>query len=280
MTVAYQGEPGAYSEAACAILAPGVEARGYASFADVFEALASRQATRAVVPIENSLFGSVHVVYDLLRAHGFGIWAEHYLPIDHHLMALPGTHLSGVREVRSHPQALGQCSNWLRERLPRATVVPDYDTAGSARRVRDEALAQTAAIASAWAAQVYGLDVLARDMANGPGNVTRFLLLAPSDAPLEPFRGLHKTSVSFGLKANVPGALFKSLAVFVLREIDLLKIESRPLVGSPGRYLFYVDISGRSNDEAVGRALVHLEEVGEDVRVMGSYPAADLPGAS
>ncbi len=230
----------------------------------------------AVLPVENSLFGSVHVVYDLLRAHEFTIRAEHYLPIDHHLMALPGTTLAELREVRSHPQALGQCARWLREHVPHATVVPDYDTAGSARRVRDESLTQTAAIASVRAAQVYGLDVLATGIATHSANVTRFLLLSPS-AHAEPGDGPHKTSISFALRANVPGALFKSLAVFALREIDLLKIESRPLIGSPGRYLFYLDIAGRADDEAVARALVHLEEIGEGVRVMGSYPAADVP---
>lgn len=277
MTVAYQGEPGAYSEAACGVLAPSHEPLGCASFADVFEVLASGKVTCAVLPVENSLFGSVHVVYDLLRVHDFAIHAEHYLPIDHHLMALPGTPLAEVREVRSHPQALGQCAQWLREHLPQAAVVPDYDTAGSARRVRDESLTHTAAIASVRAAQVYGLDVLARGIATHRANVTRFLLLAPSDSSDEPSEGPHKTSVSFALRANVPGALFKSLAVFALREVDLLKIESRPLIGSPGRYLFYLDIAGRADDEAVARALVHLEEVGEGVRVMGSYPAASVP---
>ncbi len=277
MTVGYQGEPGAYSEAACGALTPKCEPRGYASFADVFEALASGEVDRAVLPVENSLFGSVHIVYDLLRAHDFAIRAEHYLPIDHHLLALPDTTLADVREVRSHPQALGQCAQWLREYLPSATVVPDYDTAGSARRVRDEALTRTAAIASARAAEVYGLDVLARGIATHRANVTRFLLLTPDDVPVAPVSGPHKTSVSFALRANVPGALFKSLAVFALREIDLLKIESRPLVGSPGQYVFYVDIAGRLADEPVSRALVHLEEVGERVRVLGSYPAAIVP---
>jgi prephenate dehydratase len=271
VTVAYQGEPGAYSEAAALALAPQGAPRGYAQFADAFEALARGEAERAVVPVENSLFGSVHVCYDLLRAHRPAILAEHVLPIAHRLMALPGTTLADVREVRSHPQALGQCAGWLRAHLPTARIVADYDTAGAAQRVRREGLSGVAAIASARAAEVYGLHVLATGVADA-ANATRFLLLAPPGTPAREGQP-RKTSVSFALP-DMPGALFKCLAVFALREIDLLKIESRPLPGQPGRYLFYLDLAGSDEDAAVARALDHLEEVAEDVHRMGSFPAA------
>lgn len=274
LTVAYQGEPGAYSEQAVRRLFPGSVATGKPAFEDVFEALATGAVNRAVVPVENTLFGSVHIVYDLLRAHAVRIVAETELRIRHCLLALPGATLEALREVRSHPQALGQCAAFLRGHLPHAQAVPAHDTAGAARIVRDEGRREVAAIAAHHAAAVYGLDVLAEGIETNEQNFTRFLALArPEDAPAEAADGPAKTSVVFSLKRNVPGALFKSLAVFALRDIDLYKIESRPLVGHPGHYLFYLDVAGHEHDPELSRALGHLGEITEEVRVLGSYVA-------
>ena len=237
---------------------------------------------RAVVPIENSLFGSVHLNYDLLRQHALVITAELRLRIRHHLMAPPGTALSDVRQVHSHPQALGQCQVFLRERLPHAEAVPAYDTAGAAKMVAEGGRPGQAAIASERAAAEYGLRVLAAGIESNHQNYTRFLALArPDDVPptseadvrsgaadVRPF----KTSLVYAMRQNVPGALFKSLAVFALRDLDLFKIESRPLVGHPGQYLFYLDVGGSAADQPVQRALDHLGEIAAYLKVLGSYP--------
>jgi prephenate dehydratase len=275
--VAFQGERGAYSEEAARALVPGATPHPLPTFEDVFEAVEAGAVPRAVVPIENSLHGSVHVNYDHLVAHRVQIVAEGRLRIRHHLVAVPGATAEGLREVRSHPQALGQCRRYLRQHLPRATPRPAYDTAGAARNVAEDAEPAVAAIASRAAARAYGLAVLAAEIEDDPQNFTRFLVLeaeredaaAPpppdADAP-------YKTSVVFALRQNVPGALFKSLAVFALRDLDLYKIESRPLVGTPGAYRFYLDVGGHAASEPVRRALNHLGEITTLLRVLGTYP--------
>ncbi|MDQ7041637.1 MAG: prephenate dehydratase [Rhodothermus sp.] len=274
-TVAFQGEPGAFSEEA--ILAYFGETQAepvpLPSFEQVFEALEGGQVDRAMIPIENSLFGSVHVNYDLLRTHSVRIVGELELRIRHHLLGLPGSRIDQIRQVYSHPQALGQCQTYLRTHLHRAEAVPAYDTAGAARMVAAMGDPGIAAIAGMRAAVKYGLEVLAAGIESHPQNYTRFLILARPDVqPSEGPPGTMKTSIVFALRENVPGALFKSLAVFALRDLDLYKIESRPLVGVPGSYLFYLDVAGAIHDQAVQRALDHLAEVAAFVRVLGSYP--------
>lgn len=276
MTVAYQGEPGAFSEEAVGALFPDATPLPRPAFGDVFAAVESGAADRGVVPIENSLFGSVHANYDLLRAHPLVITAELRLRIRHHLLAVPGVAAADVRRVYSHPQALGQCADYLAAHLPDAEAVPVYDTAGAAKGIAERAERDAAAIASRRAGAVYGLDVLAAGIESHQANFTRFLALArPEHAP-EEARGEapYKTSLVFAMRRNVPGALFKSLAVFALRDIDLFKIESRPLVGSPGEYLFYLDLAGAAADEPVQRALDHLSELTSYLKVLGSYPVA------
>ncbi|MEL6446039.1 MAG: prephenate dehydratase [Bacteroidota bacterium] len=298
--IAFQGEVGAFSEEAVrAFFGPDVEPVPCASFRDVFEAVAGGAVERGLVPIENARFGSVHVNYDLLREYGLPIVGEVHLRIRHHLMARPGTTLPDVKRVRSHPQALGQCDAWLRDYLPNAEPVPDYDTAGAARRLANvelggERLSAEAAIASAAAAEEYGLVVLAAGIEGDPNNVTRFLAIerrsgeeaenqGDGEETTPPHRDTatrphFKTSLVFALRANVPGALFKSLAVFALRDLDLLKIESRPLVGSPGQYLFYLDLGGHATDRPVARALDHLADFAARVQVLGSYPTGRRVG--
>jgi prephenate dehydratase len=226
-----------------------------------------------VVPIENAVFGSVRVNYDHLRTHAVTIVGELQLRIHHCLMAPDGATIEGLTVVRSHQQALGQCRDWLRAHVPQATPEATPDTAGAARAVADAGDSTMAAVASRRAAERYGLDVLADGLQDDAQNFTRFLVLAPAGEDAAPVgTGALKTSLAFVLQENVPGALFKSLAVFALRELDLAKIESRPLVGHPGRYRFYLDVQGAVAGEPVARALEHLREITREFQVLGSYP--------
>jgi prephenate dehydratase len=267
-TVAYQGEPGAFSErAAKALFGNDVRTKPYESFKQVFDAVSSGRAQRAIVPVENSLFGSVHEVYDLLLAHKLHIVGEVKLRIQLHVMALPGVTMNAVRSIYSHPQALGQCDRFLRS-LNGVQAVVYYDTAGSAKMIRREHRRDAAALASAQAARVYKLRILKKNVESNHRNFTRFLVLARR--PVK-HHGSMKTSIVFAVK-NIPGALFKALAVFALREVNLLKIESRPLVGRPWEYLFYLDFAGSQEDKHVRQALNHLQELSTFIRILGSYP--------
>lgn len=273
MKVAFQGEIGAFSEEAALAMFPEAEVVPKPSFAEVFDAVEGGRVHRAMIPIENSLFGSVHVNYDHLRGHTVQIVGELSLRIRHNLMAVPGTTLQGVQQVHSHPQALGQCQIFLKEQMPHAEAIPAYDTAGSAKMVAAMGTPDVAAIAAERAAIEYGLDILAAGIESNHQNYTRFLVLAPEGVSAKDQTDSMKTSVVFALRKNVPGALFKSLAVFALRDLDLFKVESRPLIGSPGNYLFYLDFEGSVTDEPVQRALDHLEEITGQLRVLGSYPS-------
>ncbi|NNE69716.1 MAG: prephenate dehydratase [Rhodothermales bacterium] len=278
LRIAFQGEIGAYSEEAVLGLFPGAEVVPRPSFEKVFEAVESGEVDHGVVPIENSLHGSVHANYDLLREHELHITAELHLRIRHHLLAVEGVSLTDIRHVHSHPQALGQCRDFLKAHLPEAALVPAYDTAGAAKDIAAEQSATTAAIASASAAREYGLSVLASGIESNPNNYTRFLALSrdAETPPGHPADAETKTSVLYVPGHNIPGVLFKSLAVFALRDIDLFKIESRPLVGTPGKYIFYLDLAGSTGDETVANAIGHLEEIAAFVKVLGSYPAARI----
>jgi len=237
--------------------------------AEVFERVENGSVGAAVIPIENSLAGSVAEHLDLLLTRDVFIHREFPLRIRHNLIALPGVKLSEVQRVFSHPVALDQCRSFFRMR-PRIQAVPFYDTAGSVRHVMSEKLRDAAAIAPAQSAQQYGGRVLLAGIEDDRRNYTRFLLIKKSR---KPGRGANKTSIGFALK-NQPGVLFKALSVFALRDIDLSKIESRPMRGRPWEYVFFVDIL-RGDDEAARNALRHLGEIAEFVKVLGIYPAAD-----
>ncbi len=275
MHVAFQGEPGAFSEEAAGILFANHQVVPLPSMESVFEAVVQGDVERGVIPIENSLFGSVHINYDHLRSHDVSIVGELKLRIRHCLMALPGAALDKITSVLSHPQALGQCKTFIRKELPQAQTVLAYDTAGSAKLVAQSNDLLQAAIAPRRAAAQYGLQILASHIESHAQNYTRFLALAQrgeghtlahtGDQPL-------KTSIVFAPRSNVPGVLFKSLAVFFLRDLDLFKVESRPLVGSPGEYLFYLDVEGGTRDPVLQLALEHLKEISAELRVLGSYP--------
>ncbi len=272
MRVAFQGERGAFSEeAAYRLVGKGIELAPCASFEEVFRSLARRAVDRAVVPIENSLAGSVHENYDLLLDYRLPIIGETNVRIVHNLIAAPGVSFAQVRRLFSHPVALGQCRKFFR-RHRRIQPVPFYDTAGSVKMLMEERPGDAAAIAPAASVPIYGARILRRGLEDDKENYTRFFLLARS-RPGRAAARANKTSIVF-TTPNVPGALFKCLAVFALRNINLTKIESRPLHGRPWEYLFYLDFLGRAADPVCRNALRHLGEITEMLRVLGSYPRA------
>ncbi|MCC6190096.1 MAG: prephenate dehydratase [Anaerolineales bacterium] len=268
MRVAIQGERGAYSEAA-ALEHFGADTAVLpcATFDAAFAAVEAGEVDAGLVPIENSLAGSIHRCYDLLLQHSLAIIGEHHLRVRHCLIAHPGVALPEIRKVISHPQALAQCERYLRG-LAGVTTEVVYDTAGSVKIVRDQGDRALAGIASRRAAEVYAMEVVAEGIEDDPANFTRFLAIAKQ--PLIP-NGDSKTSIVFAMR-NAPGALFKAMSVFALRDIDLTKIESRPLVGKVWEYLFYVDFAGSTVDPVVTRALQNLGEFTSLLRVLGSYP--------
>ena len=268
MRIAYQGEPGAYSEAAALRYSDHADVVPCESFDEVFQAVATGRATHGILPVENSIGGSIHRNYDLLIEHDLPIVGEVELPIRHHLLALPGTTIEQVTRIYSHPQALAQCEKFLRE-LPGVRVNATYDTAGSAKLIKEQRLQDAGAIASERAAAVFGLVALRSDIQDYSDNITRFLLISRVTDPEAP---ADKTTIVFSLD-NQPGALFKALSVFALRDLDLTKVESRPIRGRPWEYLFYLDIPVSRQDLRCARALVHLAEFARTVRTLGSYPS-------
>jgi prephenate dehydratase len=266
MKIAYQGEPGAFSEAAALQIRPDAEPMPCKAFEDVFDAVESGAAECGVLPIENSIGGSIHRNFDLLLEHDIPIVGEIELPVVHHLLAFPGTTLERVRRVYSHPQALAQCDRFLRT-LSGVEIIASYDTAGSAKMIADQKMTDAAAIASARAGDLFGLTSIRASIQDYAHNTTRFLVI--SRTPLSS-AAPDKTTIVFTLP-NQPGALFKALSVFALRGIDLTKLESRPLPDRKWEYLFYVDLAG--DDVACGRALAHLGEFAAMLRVLGTYPS-------
>ena len=268
MRIAIQGERGAYSEAAALEhFGPDTEVVPCETFDQAFDAVESGAAEAGLLPIENSLAGSIHRNYDLLLQRQLWIFGEHYLRVRHCLIGLPGVSKAEIRKVISHPQALAQCEHYLRA-LPGVSSAVVYDTAGSVKMVREQGDRTVAAVASRRAAEFYGMDILDEGIEDDTANFTRFLALAREALPAA---GDAKTSIVFAMR-NLPGALFKAMSVFALRDIDLTKIESRPLVGKPWEYLFYIDLAGSTQDPNVSRALDNLGEFTSLLRVLGSYP--------
>lgn len=267
ITVAFQGERGAYSEAAAVgFFGENIRPIACESFEHVFTGVQNGEWDNGVVPIENSLAGSIHRNYDLLLRYDLFIVGEYNLRVAHNLIALPGVSLADVKRVYSHPQALAQCERSLAA-LGEVETVPTYDTAGSVRMLKDEDIQDGAAIASRRAAEIYRMDILASDFEDNSQNYTRFLVLHPEESEPE---GSAKTSVVFAV-GNEPGVLFKCLSVFALRDIDLTKIESRPLQGRPWEYLFYLDFAGSLREDRFRNAINHLQEITTFFRNLGSY---------
>ncbi|HLA76907.1 MAG TPA: prephenate dehydratase [Vicinamibacteria bacterium] len=264
--VAIQGEPGAFShQAALALFGPDLTLVPQPTFSALFAVMGQGAADRALLPIENTLVGSIHENFDRLLASSLYVVGETQLRIEHCLIARPGVGIEALRRVRSHPVALGQCRDFL-ARHPALEVMPAYDTAGAVKELMVEGGGQQAAIASELAAATYGGAVLAFGIEDDPQNFTRFLVLGRDPAPPE---GASKTTLVFGL-AHQPGSLHRALGVFATRGLDLAKIESRPKPGSPWEYLFYLDVLGDAKG-AVADALAALQSLTRDLRVLGSY---------
>ncbi len=269
-SAAFQGEKGAFSHsAALKLLGEAVQPVACASFKNVFEALRDDRVTHAVIPIENTLHGSVLENYDHLMEFGFPIRGETSVRISHNLIAMQETDYKQIRQAFSHPVALNQCRRFF-EQNPRIEPTPFYDTAGSVKMLAEQHPPGAAAVASEAAAAIYGGKILKRNLEDNRKNYTRFFLLTKQKKPLSSATGDWKTSVAF-CASNQPGALFKVMACFALRDLNLTKIESRPLPGKPWEYLFYVDFVGSSDDEIVQRALQNLAETTQFFRVLGSY---------
>ncbi|MCW5978507.1 MAG: prephenate dehydratase [Bryobacteraceae bacterium] len=275
LTVAFQGEKGAFSQVAIhQLLGPDVEPKPCQHFEQVFQSLARRKVDAAVIPIENTLHGSVHENYDHLVEFRLPIVGETSVRIVHNVIALPGVRFSQLKRIFSHPVALNQCLKFF-ARFPHLERVPFYDTAGSVKMLIERQYPDAAAIASAAAAEIYGGRILRRSIEDDRQNFTRFFLLRrrrESAPDFPPDRGgAYKTSLVFSTR-NIPGSLFRALSAFALRDVNLAKIESRPLRGKPWEYLFYVDLIGHISDEKVRNALNHLRELADFITVLGCYP--------
>src|ERR1035438_7145663 len=261
MKIAIQGELGSFSQQAAESMLPREKVVPCARSLEVFDRLKRGTVDAAVIPVENSLAGSVAEHFDLLLSRDVHIVREFRLRIVHNLIAPPGTTLREVRRVFSHPIALDQCRD-LFARNPKLEPVPFYDTAGSVKHVVAEGLRDAAGIASRRAAEVYAGKILKAGVEDDKKNFTRFFLIKRGKP--KPPRDANKTSLAFSVK-NIPGALFKALSVFALRDISLSKIESRPMPGRPWEYMFFVDLL-RGDDEDSRNALRHLSEVAELVK--------------
>jgi prephenate dehydratase len=276
MKVAIQGELGAFSHEAAERMLPRCTVVPCARSAEVFDRVERGSVDAAVIPIENTLAGTVAEHADLMVTRNVFIQGEYLLRIVHNVIAAPGVKLSSLRKVLSHPVALDQCRDFFREN-PQIEAVPFYDTAGSVKHVIANQLKDAAGIAGKQAAREYSGRILQAGVEDDKSNFTRFFLIRKFSgkkkgrgAPIP--RGSNKTSIAFKVK-NMPGALFKSLSVFALRDISLSKIESRPMRGRPWEYVFYVDFL-RGDDEPARNALRHLGEVADFVKVLGIYPSA------
>lgn len=273
MRVAFQGEPGAFSEAAAVqLLGEGIETVPRATFDATFRAIAEGAADALLVPVENTLAGSVVRVYDLLLESPLEICGETILWIEHHLMGCPGATFGEIRTVASHPVALVQCERFFAEN-PQLKRVPAEDTAGSVRAVMDKGDHSSAAIAGRPAAGRYGAIILRESIQDNAENFTRFVLLLPKEEA-ERYRAKDAKKMSLAMRlAHRPGALLSALEPFSRHGVNLLKIESRPIHGKPFEYQFYVDVEAEERD-ALERALKEVRRATSDLRVLGWYAAA------
>jgi len=267
--VAFQGEIGAYSEEAVFnYFGTAVQIRPRETLEEVFRVVEDGEVQFGVVPIENSLEGIISRVYDLLLESSLKVGGETEVRVIHCLIARPGTGLDTIKRVYSHPQALGQCRNFLKHL--NAELVPTYDTAGSVKMIKEKRMTDSAAIASARAAEIYGMNIVAKGIEDNPNNFTRFFVLAKEDSTPT---GNDKTSIAFTTKDR-PGALYEILGEFARRNINLSKLESRPTRQKPWQYNFYLDFEGHREDRLAREALENLEKNLIFLKVLGSYPKA------
>jgi chorismate mutase/prephenate dehydratase len=267
--IAFQGEIGAYSEeAALRFFGPSIQAKPCESLDDVFKAVERDEAKFGVVPVENSLEGSISRTYDLFLDSILKVCGEIELRVSHCLIANQEARLDSIKRIYSHPQALGQCQAFLRHL--NCELIPTYDTAGSVKMIKERKITDGAAIASSRAAEIYGMNILAKEIEDNPNNFTRFFILSKQDSPPS---GNDKTSIVFSVK-HKPGALYDFLKEFADKNISLTKIESRPTRQKPWEYNFYLDFEGHREDKAPRQALGDVESHSIFVKVLGSYPRA------
>ncbi len=267
--IAYQGVQGAFGELAALKFFKCKPENLFAcdSFENVFKMVADKEVKNGVVPIENSLAGSIYKNFDLLMKYDLRICGEIQLRISHNLIAFQGVKTNQIKKVYSHIQGLNQCEMFL-DKHPKIERLPYFNTAGSVKHIKENDLKDSAAIASKEAAALYDMKILKRNIEDNPQNFTRFLILsASSDIPAN----ADKTSIVFSLPED-PGSLFKSLSVFALRDIGISKIESRPLHGSPWQYYFYLDFEGSMTKKKSWNAINHLKEFAKYLKILGSYP--------
>lgn len=270
--VAFQGQQGAYSqEAAFNFFGPSVPTIPLDTLDEVFKAVQDSRVPYGIVPVENSQEGTITRTYDLLLDHDVTISGEVLHRVTHCLIAHRGVKIDNIRKVYSHPQALGQCHGFISKLGIEA--VPAYDTAGSVKMVSEKKIMDGAAIASARAAKIYGMKIIARGIEDNPQNTTRFFIL--SKTPAQP-TGSDKTSIAVLLKHR-PGTLYEALGVFASRNINLTMIESRPTRHKPWEYNFYLDFEGHCKDPIVRQTLSKLEDISLFLKVLGSYPRAKMP---
>lgn len=274
-SVAFQGERGAFSEMAALQYFPdGARLVPCKSFADVFSAAEKKKVAFAVIPVENSIEGSVPEVYDLLLQTRLKATGEVYHRVRHCLIANKGASIKEIKRAYSHPQALGQCRQYLQGKG--IEPVPAYDTAGSVKMVKEMGAMDAAAIASRRAAELYGMEILEEGIEDRKSNYTRFLVLAPADKGIKKNgQQQYKTSIIFSVK-HVPGALFGILGEFAIRNLNLTKIESRPTKETPWEYNFYVDFEGHASDAAVKQALKAMKGKTSYLKIVGSYRKAEF----
>jgi chorismate mutase/prephenate dehydratase len=265
--VAFQGERGAFTEDAVLTFFDDCETVPLRYLGEVFQN-ALGKTDFGVVPVENSQAGSINETYDLLLEYPLNIYGEIILRVNHCLIALPGETLDGIRVVHSHPQALAQCQEYLSKL--KVDLIPEYNTAGSAKKIKDEGLQGHAAIASKRAARLYGLELLAADIETNKQNFTRFFAICRENARRA---DVNKTSIVFGIK-NIPGALYSIMETFANRNINLTKLESRPSKNKPWEYVFYADFEGHQEDPVCHEALLELGQKISFVKILGSYPSA------
>ncbi len=267
LKISFQGEFGAFSEqAAIAFFGNKCIPVPKENFRDVFDDVKQKRSPFGIIPIENSLFGSVHQNFDLLQEYPLNITGELKLRIKMNLMALPGTSITDIHHVYSHPQGLGQSDKFLRT-LKNITLHPFYDTAGAAKMIAEEYRTDAAAIASEQAAKHYRLNILKKNIETDRRNFTRFLVLSRTPARQN---SPSKTTLIFATK-HVPGSLVQCLSVFAQRKINLLKIESRPFIGKPWEYLFFADVEADQKNKDFVSALKELKKTTSYLKILGSY---------
>ena len=267
--IAFQGEHGAFSEEAIhRHFGEDAQTLPCETFAGIFEAIQRGRATNGMLPVENSLAGTVGQAYELLMEYDYRVQAEHILPVKHFLLANEGTSMDDVQQVKSHPQALAQCTDFIRRRGWEPVAM--YDTAGAARDLAQHPEPHTAIIASELAGKMYELITLENNIEDDPDNSTRFFVIGTEDAVR---RDPSKTSLVFAVRHR-PRALYDCLGAFALRNINLTKIESRPMRGRPWQYWFYLDFEGHWKDPGCEAALADLLRQASMVKMLGSYSAA------